>query len=724
MKKFILSSLMFIFSCSISYGAVYNQDNRISIPQVMSLIQDFEKNLNTPEKTAERKNTLHKLSIYGARKTQQLNDEALGFIFHMIKLSIGEDKFQMGLNKMADLKDMPSLSWLQILRCFDGIDADNFYDAYFTKNPLIQLTIKDPEYITEQGEYFISFTLLRKYGDNVVNIPYTLEYSDRKEYGRLQSSINREETFKVPVSLGAVIFTLDPAYQIIRELNENEKSPVIADILNKKDILYIDNNYNNIIFPVFKDVKFIKEDEVKFKDLENMNVIIGSYSNKIAKFFTDKQADDESNSEYFIFNNPQNKEKFILLANNMQSDSLQQLEKYAFNQELVFKNNKLISTYNSPSDMGIKVLEHKNDIIIDVKNLSSLQDVIKQASAYKTIFMGESHSEYAHHANQLSVIQSMHQSKKKVAIAMEMVQYKYLNTLNDFVKGRITEKEMLDTIDYYNNWSFDYSLYAPIFKYARDNGIDIIPLNIDREVTSMVYQGQIDNLTEDLAATLPERMNTLNKSYENKIKTIYDMHAGSSYNFSDFFLSQNIWDEIMAKHLADYRKANPETTVIVICGNGHAGKNSGIPLRYKRITGEESFVVMQGEAIMQDEFNADVYIYTEEIKSEGTPKIGVSISQEDEKNGVVKVESVSKNSPAQSAGIKNGDIILKCGYHTINNIGNLKYALYEKGYNSIIECDIKRGKNIINKNIKLFKYDDSEEMDAFIKAHVEKMKKK
>ena len=50
------------------------------------------------------------------------------------------------------------------------------------------------------------------------------------------------------VSLGAVKFTLDPSYQIIRELTDNEKSPVIADILTKKDILYIADEYNNIIF--------------------------------------------------------------------------------------------------------------------------------------------------------------------------------------------------------------------------------------------------------------------------------------------------------------------------------------------------------------------------------------------------------------------------------------------------------------------------------------------
>ena len=180
----------------------------------------------------------------------------------------------------------------------------------------------------------------------------------------------------------------------------------------------------------------------------------------------------------------------------------------------------------------------------------------------------------------------------------------------------------------------------------------------------------------------------------------------------------------MAKHLADYRKANPDTTIVVICGNGHAGKYSGIPLRYKRITGENSFVIMQGESINQERANADVYIYPEEIKSQGTPKIGVAISIEEEKNGIVKVESVTKNSPAAQAGIKNGDIILKCGYHDIKNIGNLKYALYEKGYNGVLECEIKRGKNILNKSIKLFEYDDSAEMDEMIKAHTARMKNK
>lgn len=724
MKKILLSCLILMLSCSFSFGAVYNQDNRIPVSYVLRTIKDFENNANTYEKALVRKNILHKLSTYGVNKVPDISDEAVGFIFHMIKLNIGESKFQTGLNKMADLKDMPSLTWLQILRCFDGIDADSFYDAYFSKNPLIKLTVKNAEYISEKGNYYITFTLLRKYGDKVVNIPYALEYGNKKEYGRLQSSIDREETFKVPVNTGAVKLILDPNYHVIRELTDSEKSPVIADILHKENVLYIDNQHNNAVSAVFKNIRYVKDDEVKFSDLEDSDVIIGSYDNKIAKFFADKRVSSADNSEYFIFKNPMNKDKYILIANNIQTGSIHLLENYAFNQELIFKNDKLVSKASMPSDMGINILEHKKDVIVDVKKLDTFQDMMKKASAYKVIFAGESHNEYSHHANQLAVIEYLNNSKKKTAIAMEMVQYEYLNVVNDFVKGRITEKEMLDGIDYYNNWSFDYSLYAPIFRYARDNNIDIIPLNIERDITSKVFQGQIDNLTEEQALSLPGRMKVMNNKYEDKIKSVFDMHAGSTGKFTDFFLAQNIWDEIMAKHLADYRKANPDTSIVVICGNGHAGKYSGIPLRYKRITGEDSFVIMQGEYINQEGNNADVYIYPEEIKSKGTPKIGVAISIDDEKNGIVKVESVTKKSPAEQAGIKNGDIILKCGYHDIRNIGNLKYALYEKGYNNILECEIKRGKNILSKSIKLFENDDSAEMDEMIKAHIARMKNK
>ena len=174
----------------------------------------------------------------------------------------------------------------------------------------------------------------------------------------------------------------------------------------------------------------------------------------------------------------------------------------------------------------------------------------------------------------------------------------------------------------------------------------------------------------------------------------------------------------MAKNIHNYRMVNPDTTIVVICGNGHAGKTSGIPYRYERISGEKNYVMMQGEDVSIS--NADAFIFPEYIQSYGTPTIGVGIEVV-EKN--VKVVSVAKDSPALDADIKTGDIIVKCGYHDIRDIGDLKYALYEKGYNTVLECDIKRGKDLIKKQIKLVDFED-ESMDEMMKAHMKKFKEK
>lgn len=719
MKKiFVVIFLISFFN--ISYGAIYNQDNRVSINKILKIVNEFEKNANSVEKIQLRKRMLQQIAISGVNSNQQIDDYMLGFIFHMIKTNIGEQKFQEGLIKVKALKEEPSLTYMQVLKCFSGINADSFYEAYFTKSPLIKFSISNAEYISERGQYYISFTILRTTGDEVVNVPYLLEYDKKKEYGRLQSRINREETFKVPVELGAVSLYLDPNYHLMRELDNNEVSPVIDNILTQDNILLITENENNNIGGYFNIKEVINgKSDITFGQIENENIIIDGYDNKIAQFFVDKKPMGSGEySEYFVIKNPQNKEKYILFINNPTDNNLKALKKYSMNQELVFKGGSIIQEKVSPSDMGIKIIEHKSNAVIRSKNIESLDSVLSEASQYKVIFVGEKHDEYSHHANQLKVIDYVYKKKKNVAIAMEMVQVQYLDVINDYVKGRISEKEMIDGIDYYNNWSFDYSLYAPIFKYAKDNKIDIIPLNIPRSVTSKIFYGSIDNLTEQEKEFLPKRMNIINNKYENQIREIFEMHASSSRDFNNFYLSQNVWDEVMAKNIHNYRMVNPDTTIVVICGNGHAGKTSGIPYRYERISGEKNYVMMQGEDVSIS--NADAFIFPEYIQSYGTPTIGVGIEAV-EKN--VKVVSVAKDSPALDADIKTGDIIVKCGYHDIRDIGDLKYALYEKGFGSVIECHIKRGKKTLKKSIKLVPFEDNS-MNEMIKAHINRVKNK
>lgn len=720
MKKYLMAIIAVFLSYQTGYAALSNQDNRIDVAAVINIIENFEKNTASAETVAVRKNILHELSVYTKHKTPEMKKNETAFIFHMIKNDIGQDKFNRGLNKISDLKNMPNVTWLQLLRSFPDINAEAVYEAYFMKNPLINFTVKDVSYSTEQGELFILFTLIRKNGGDIVKAPYMLEYDNHRELGILQSGLNREETFRVPVKPGGVKLSIDPYYSILRELSENEKTPVIADILNADNITFVNNTNDPEVNEAIGGITSFKTgDELTFGEIKNNNMIINDYNNYAAAFFADKKPSSPAASDYFVFANPQNPSKYIMIMNNYKSSNLKQLYKYAMNQELSFKDGKLLKKYTPASDNGITVYKKNNDIAVNTRQTVGINDIVRIAAAYPVVFIGEHHNNYAHHINQLEIIKGLASSGKPIAIGMEMVLNKHNGILNDFINGRISEKEMLEKTEYFKNWKFDYNLYAPIFRYARDNKIDIIGLNIDGDITGKIYAGAIDNMTDEERKELPKAMNTLNDIYSAEIAEIFSMHKNSDKRFENFYLAQNVWDEIMAKHIADYKIANPNKQVVVISGGGHAGKNTGIPLRYKRITGEDSLVILQDEPA--DKAKSDFVIETNGITSRGTPAIGISISTDKPDIDKVKIKSVEKGSPAEQAGLREGDIISKCGYHDITDIGALKYALFEKGYGSIIECTIIRGKTSIKKNIKLFEYNNTVSMDSVLR-HMESKK--
>lgn len=706
MKKVIVMLFM-LLTCSVSYAAVSNQDNRIDVNELIKDINNFNKYDFNNEGVAVRKNILHEIQVYGSGKGSKIRRNERAFLFYMVKMRIGEENFKKGMDNLKDIANSPDVTYLQILRCFPELNADAFYDAYFIKDPMIEIIIKEPKYIIEKGELYILFSMTRLNGDEYVNIPYLLDYNDRKEYGRLQTGLNKEEVFKVPVKTGAVKLLIDPYYTVLRKLSKEERTPVIADILNAENVIFVSDKDDVDVHGVFKNIKlYVNNDSLQFSDVKNANLVINGYDNFIAKFFTDKQVSNTLNSDYFVFENPQGPDKYILIMNNYKLENIQILKNYAMNQELIFKDGKLLKKSNSESSDGIFVFEKKDDVAINTNLAGNIDTLIPSALNHDLIFIAEHHDNYAHHLNQLEIIQKLNNSSKKLAIAVEMVPAKYQNVLDDFIAGKITEKEMLQNIDYYGNWGFDYSLYAPIFKYARDNGIDIVALNVSDNVTNKAYKDNMTSLTQEEKAELPETMNLLNKKYENQLKQIFAGHnMDNNALFSNFYLAQNIWDEAMAHNLVKYADKNKDKRIVVLCGSGHAGKDTGIPLRYKRLTGKNSFVIIQDEPV--NPLRADYVIETNYVASNGTPKIGIYMSDKKEDADKVRISKIDENSPASEAGLKEGDVFLKCGYHDIKNIGSLRYALFEKGYNSTIECTILRGKNKINKTIKLFEYEKS-----------------
>jgi uncharacterized iron-regulated protein len=190
------------------------------------------------------------------------------------------------------------------------------------------------------------------------------------------------------------------------------------------------------------------------------------------------------------------------------------------------------------------------------------------------VLVGEQHTNADHHLDQLAVIDALQRAGKTVAIGMEMFRSDSQPDLNRWVAGSLSEKQFIKI--YYENWNYDWPLYAPILKYAREHGLAVQGLNVSRSITAQVARRGFQSLTKEQRGELAGITCRVDKVYMAFIRRAYGAHAHGNLNFEYFCEAQLVWDSIMAINAHKFIEQNPDHILVIIAGNGHAWKG-GIP---------------------------------------------------------------------------------------------------------------------------------------------------
>lgn len=227
----------------------------------------------------------------------------------------------------------------------------------------------------------------------------------------------------------------------------------------------------------------------------------------------------------------------------------------------------------------------------DSSNVPSSETILKELAKANVIYLGETHDNPADHAAKLEIIQQMAKTQK-IAIAMEMFQRPYQSVLDEYLRGNISEAELIEQTEYQTRWGFPWEFYAPILRFAQENQIPVLALNVPNEITRQVARQGLESVTEEQKKFIPpfSEIRTDNSEYRQLIREVYDaihQNHGSSDNFENFFLAQVLWDETMAEAIANFHQANPDYQIIVLAGKGHVVYGYGIPSRVLRRVTEQ-----------------------------------------------------------------------------------------------------------------------------------------
>ena len=244
---------------------------------------------------------------------------------------------------------------------------------------------------------------------------------------------------------------------------------------------------------------------------------------------------------------------------------------------LVFSLLLLILPINAKADEPFYILNVSNKKIVSIKKLvDELYDI-------DVVILGEIHNEKVHHEFQLRFIEEFSKRKKYIAIALEMFRRENQKVLDDWVFGRISLNDFIK--NYYENWTFPWSLYSSIFFHAKEHNIPLLGVNIPKEITQKVAEKGFLSLTQKDYEKLPKDVRCdVDEDYKTFIGKIFDFHKNKVENktFQNFCEAQILWDKSMAHYILEFRKSNPDKKIILLTGAVHAFKNA-VATQLKRL---------------------------------------------------------------------------------------------------------------------------------------------
>ncbi len=646
----------------IKYDSYVNKDNEITLA-------DFE------YKTYEDKNAVG----YGKG----------AFFFYMLSNYIGEQNFNEGVRELLRKYRFKEATFSDLKKIFSKVsnkDLNDFFLQWVYRKGALDFHLRNIKLSFEDERYKTSFDLV----SNEYDIDLPVWVCSKKECKKFLID-SKKTKHSLYTDFAPVKIVVDREYQVFRKLQSFEIPPVISEVLGSENLIVIcdDKKKYKSILKLFKNVKSSKD--VDYSVMEKSDLFILGRTPFLKKFAIDFKKEGDSKVE--VFRNPLNERRFVLVFDgdrNLQRNIrlLKHLGKYS----VVVFEGKNFKRYIKPSQKGAEYhLDGATNIVkVDVKDdFDNLIDNIKDS---KVIFVGENHTLYSNHVNQLKIIKALYESGKKVAIGMEMFQQPFQKYLDLFIDGKISEKEMLKKTEYFKRWKYDYNLYRPIILYAKKHKIKIVALNVRKEISKKVAKEGIDALTKKEMKELPKSMDFTNLVYRQYMRQIYEAHAKKSFkNFENFFYAQVLWDETMADNIANFLKSHPDFQMVVLAGNGHLRFGYGIPDRIKRRGVKDYKIVLQNDKLKPE--IADFILYPPHIDLPKEKKLGVYLK--DDKTLVV--DKVSKDSAASKAGLKKGDEIVQIDEKSVKNLADLRLELIF--IKKCAQLKIKRDGKIVKKKI-------------------------
>ena len=152
-------------------------------------------------------------------------------------------------------------------------------------------------------------------------------------------------------------------------------------------------------------------------------------------------------------------------------------------------------------------------------------------------------------------------------------------TLDDYLRGRLTESVFLEHARPWKNYAADY---RPMVEFAREQQLDVLAANVPRALASKVARGE--PLGPDVGSLVARQTTADRDGYWERFQEVMREHQGTDGDADKtyrYFQSQCLKDDSMAESISDYLACRPHAQPLVVhlCGRFHSDFGGGVVMR-------------------------------------------------------------------------------------------------------------------------------------------------
>jgi len=336
--------------------------------------------------------------------------------------------------------------------------------------------------------------------------------------------------------------------------------------------------------------------------------------------------------------------------------------------------------------------------------------VLERALAADVVLLGETHDSAEHHRWQLQVLTALHARRPAMAIALEMFPRRVQPVLDRWVAGELDEAAFLEQSDWREVWSFNPSLYLPIFHFARMNRVPLLAVNVDRALTRAVAERGFASLPEDEregvsdpAPAVEGYVDLLFDSWREHLplKPEATSPERDSDDFRRFVETQQVWDRAMAQGIAAALERRPGVLVVGLMGSGHVVHGWGVAHQLEALGLPGAVSLLPWDrgsdcARLVAGYADAVFGVEAPPRPPAVPRVRLGVTLEPAPAGV-RIASIAAGSVAANARLRVGDVIIELGGMVVSTPGQVAQAVARQPPGSWLPIKLRRGQRTLER---------------------------